>query len=178
MSKKTITEAIADLKVIDKRLQSQQGNVMTYLMRPEQLKDPMEKEGGSVEYIKRQRQSIGDLETQAIAIRRAIAAANDATQITVEGTTRTISEWLIWRREVAPKRQQFQRGLLQTIRNNRDQAIKKGSKVSTPDTAEQGDLVINIDEAALSSEVEMLDTILGVLDGQLSLKNATVTVEY
>jgi len=39
------------------------------------------------------------------------------------------------------------------------------------------DVVVNIDERALGSELESIEDILGQLDGQLSLKNATVFVE-
>jgi len=38
----------------------------------------------------------------------------------------------------------------------------------------QVDLVVNLDEAKLNSDKEKIKNILGQLDGQLSLKNATI----
>ena len=41
-----------------------------------------------------------------------------------------------------------------------------------------GDIIVNIVERALASSAEPLDAALEQLDGQLSLRNATVLVEY
>ncbi len=38
------------------------------------------------------------------------------------------------------------------------------------------DLLVNIDETALAREIEQFEDTFGQLDGQLSLKNATVTI--
>ena len=38
------------------------------------------------------------------------------------------------------------------------------------------DVVINLDEKALADELEGIETTLGTLDGQLSLKNATTVI--
>jgi len=39
------------------------------------------------------------------------------------------------------------------------------------------DIIVNVSEKGLADEAEALETTLATLDGQLSLKNATVTVE-
>src|SRR5277367_6394116 len=98
----TITEALAELKTIDKRIQKKREFVLGYLLRQEMFKDPLERDGGSVSAIKREMQSIRDLEERKIGIRRAIQQANERTNVTVGKQTRSIADWLVWKREVAP----------------------------------------------------------------------------
>lgn len=176
----TITEALADLKTLGKRIEKKREYIASYLARQDGLKDPLEKDGGSAEVIRRERQAIADLETRHVAIRTAIQAVNQTTAITIEGHVRTIAEWLTWRKEVAPGAQLFVNKLRQMTVQARAQAQQKGWGVVTVSggTAQQPtDVVINVDEGALAREAEQLETILGTLDGQLSLKNATVTIE-
>jgi hypothetical protein len=39
------------------------------------------------------------------------------------------------------------------------------------------DIVVNVDEQKLAEDSERMEEVLGTLDGLLSLKNATVTIE-
>ena len=39
------------------------------------------------------------------------------------------------------------------------------------------DVIVNVSEAELAEQAEWYEKVLGELDGQLSLKNATITVE-
>jgi hypothetical protein len=126
----TITEGLADLKTLRKRIDKKRESLGPYLARAEAIRDPLEKQGGSASHIKAEIQAVADLEAQYLDIRRRIAAANDATQITVSGVTKSIAQWLIWRREIAPSYQQL----------------------------------------------EHIEEVLGTLDGQLSLKNATTEI--
>lgn len=175
----TITEALAEIKLIDSKLDKKRSTIRTYLTRQDQLKDPLATEGGSVEFIRREQQAIGDLEGRKVALRRAIARANEQTDVTVGTATKTVADWLVWRRDVAPGQQAFLTQLWQTIEATRRDAqsrgytvVENGASVTRP-----GDIVVNIDVAALSREAENLVEVLGNLDGQLSLKNATVQVE-
>lgn len=174
----TITEALAELKTIGKRLEKKKEFVATYAMRQEKLKDPLEKDGGSVETLKREMQAIGDLHERVVSIRAAIANANAQNTITMDGTTRSIADWLVWRREVAPPVQQFLGKIITGIAGVRSDALRKGFQFRRADEiAEPNDVVVNLDEKALAEQAEALEKLLGDLDGQLSLKNATVTVE-
>ena len=174
----TITEALAELRVLAKRLEAKRGFVGQYLMRPELLKDPLEKDGGSITALAREIQAIGDLEEQVIRIRRAIQIANQATTVGVNGKTRPIADWLVWRRDVSPAARQFLQGLSGVIARTRQEAMKKGGHVTDPSAAGPGDVVVNLNEQALASQIEELEATLETLDGQLSLKNATTTVSY
>ena len=176
----TITEALAELKTIQKRIEKKREYAKVFIGRQEGLKDPLEKDGGSAEVIRRERQAIVDLETRHVAIRTAIQKANQTTPITVEGITKTIAEWLTWRKEIAGGTQAFISQMRQAVQHLRTQAQQKGWNlvaVTTDAERKPTDIVINVDEAALAKEAEQIEMILGTLDGQLSLKNATVTVE-
>lgn len=173
----TITEALAEMKTVVKRIEAKRKSVTQYLVRSEALKDPMEKDGGSQKYVEQEMQAIADLENRLVELRCAIDDANNATAIQIEDQTRTISEWLIWRREVAPKREKFLKDIQMNIHSIRE-GIRRGDFARKLDAEmKQQDIVVNFDEQALAKEVELLGSILGQLDGQLSLKNATITVD-
>lgn len=175
----TITEALAELKTNAKRIEKKRQFIMGNVGRFEMNKDPLERDGGSVEAIRREIQAVSDLHDRMISIRRAIQRVNDQTQITVEGETRSIADWLVWRREVAPELKTFQNALRAGISNIRTEAKKRDSRVveSTSDAKDAKDVIIHVSEAKLAEDIEHLETVLGTLDGQLSLKNATVTID-
>lgn len=179
MARLTITEALAEIKTIDKRIVKKRENIVPYLWRQEQLRDPHEKDGGSAAFIQQELQSVGDLEKRKISLRHAIQNANDATFIETGGMRFSISDWLTWRREVAPALQQFLGRMSQHIHQARSQAQSKGFAVvgagAVP--SQPTDLLVNINEQELAAQIEGLETILGTLDGLLSLKNATVFME-
>lgn len=174
----TITEALAELKTIEKRIAKKQEFVNQYLLRQEMFKDPLEKDGGSVTAIQREMQTVADLQERHVAIRRAISAVNARESVGVNGTTRTIADWLVWRREVAPKVTAFFQGLSSRISSTRADALKKGLGVVAGNAdAKPTDVVVNVSEQDLAKRLEDLEGVLGVLDGQLSLKNATLTID-
>lgn len=171
----TITEALAELKTLAKRIEKKREFVRSYLVRQEKLKDPL---GDSTKALKAERQAIGDLEERVVLLRRAIQKANEQTQVTVNGQTRSIAEWLIWRKEVAPEQQRFLMVLSGVIQNARNDAQRRGfAVVPSGNESKPEDMIINLDEKELGSQIEALEETLGSLDGQLSLKNATVLVE-
>lgn len=175
----TITEALAELKTIQKRIEKKREYVGAFLARQDGVKDPLEKDGGSAVVVARERQAISDLETRIVAIRTSIQKVNQATPITIEGITKTIAEWLTWRKEVAPGAQTFVGRLRGSIQSIRQKALQSGNAVVVPGqtAAQPADVVISVDESELAKLAEEYELILGTLDGQLSLKNATVMVE-
>lgn len=179
MEKLTITEALAELKTTDKRLVKKREFIQQYIARQDIVKDPLEKDGGSVTAIARERQSMNDLTERKIAIRRAIAAKNMEVLLSLGGKVRTITDWLVWRREVAPEAQSFLSSLRAKVVQVRDQTQRQGGQVvESGQGSTQKDVVVNISELELAEEIESLEEILGNLDGQLSLKNATTFVEF
>lgn len=173
----TITEALAEIKTISKRIQSKREYVRTYMVRLESLKDPFEKDGGSAKAIEQEMQAIKDLEQRIVDLRREINFVNDTTQIEIEGVSRTIAAWIIWRREVAPGRERFINDLRMKLENARGQLRVQPIYLTKGEQEKPQDMVINVDEAALAKEAEQIKNILGQLDGQLSLKNATTMIK-
>lgn len=174
-----ITEALAELKTIGKRMQKKQTFIASYLHRQEGLKDPLEKDGGSAVVLKNELQAIGDLNKRVVEIRTAIQRTNLTTTLTVEGVTKSIAEWLTWRKEVSNGEVAFVDSLRQNLLRARTQAQTRGVAVVNVGNQANAptDLIINLDEGELAKQAEKLETILGVLDGQLSLKNATIHVD-
>ncbi len=172
----TITEALAEIKTIDKRIRSKQEFIRNYIMRMDNVKDPLEKDGGSFKVLEEEMQAIGDLEKRIVELRRGIQSANEKTKVSLEGLEMSIADWLIWRREVLPGRRMFLNALRSTMSNNREAVRRNSWGVKEADKTSPPDIVVNIDEKALMSELEKLGKIEGDLDGQLSLKNATVMI--
>ena len=179
----TITEALAEIKTIGKRLEKKREFVQQYLAQPERIKDPFEKDGGSQAVLSQEMQSISDLEGRQIQLRVAISRINDQTQLAIDGTSRTINEWLVWRREVAPGQEAFMTKLMQLLGGLQKEAQQRGARMVGAGAAvavgdsQPTDIIVNIDERKLSENREKLQNVLGQLDGQLSLKNATLTLD-
>ena len=175
----TITEALAELKTIDKRLEKKQEQIGMHLLRQRTLVDPFDKEGGTVEMIKRERQAIADLQTRRVKIRTEITRANLKETITVGNQTKSIAEWLTWKRDVAPFITRQLGSIVNHINQYRKQLAAKGLTVvsSSVQSDNRDEVLVQIDEAALAKEIEDHETTLGGLDGQFSLKNATIVID-
>lgn len=180
----TITEALAEIKTINARLQKKRQSVIDYTARDVRIKDPLEKTGGSALFIERERQAIADLERRIIKIRTTIQKANAAHSLTVSNSTMTVLEWLTWRRDVAPGQKQFIATVVSSIVKLRNAAQTKGGRVVAANVAQVNiddpnappEVAIFIDEAGLLQQGEEIETVLGTLDGKLSLFNATTTI--
>lgn len=175
----TITESLAEIKTIAKRISSKRDFIKQYLIRMENVKDPLEKDGGSVKAISEAMQSIRDLEDRVVELRRRIQMANESTHVEIDGVDRSVADWLVWRRDVSPGRTNFLHNLRLALTSVRDQARRQGSSLFGPGTVAEksNDIIVHINETELAAESEKLENILGQLDGQLSLKNATVMVQ-
>jgi len=176
----TITEALQEIKTIGKRIEKKRANLAQYVARDARLKDPLEREGGSVEYVRRERQGLKDLEARIVAIRTAIQRSNLDVQVTIADSTRSVAEWLTWRREIAPASQQFLSQLAAGIKQIREKVQKSGAKTISAGTEQEaapGDVIVHLEEKALLDEQEKFETVLGELDGRLSLLNATTVIE-
>lgn len=179
MAEMTITEALQSLKTIDGRIGKKRELMTANLVRQEQFKDPLAKDGGSALVIGRERQAVQDLLERRLVLRRAIQVANENTSVTVGGVTRTIADWLVWKREVASVHRDLLAALWNGIQAVRADAARKSLQVvNTADLATKPtDIIVNLDESALAKERESLEEIYNTLDGLLSLKNATTMVK-
>ena len=91
MAQTTITESLAEIKTIGKRLIKKRHALGSYIARDVRVRDPLEKNGGSEKFVAEERQSIADLENRVIAIRTAIQQSNLNSTVTVGGSTRSVA---------------------------------------------------------------------------------------
>lgn len=177
MTKLTITEALAEIKTLAKRIDKKQEFVQSNIGRPAVVRDPFEKDGGAIARVAAERQSIADLSQRLVSIRVAIQAANQTTSVTILSKTQTIAEWLTWRKEVAPREQSALGSIRAKIKNTRAQAIKNAGAITATETQNIADVILHLDESALAKQIDDLENTLGTLDGALSLTNATTFIE-
>lgn len=171
----TVTEALAEIKTNVKKVQKKGDNLLQYVWRPESLKDPLERQNGSLALVREERQAIRDLLERNVQLRSAIAASNARVSLSINGVTRTIEKWLVWRREVAPVHQNLLHRLRLELTKAHNSTLK--TQVGQGSADKPAEVTINLDEAAFAREVEQLEDTLGQLDGQLSLKNATIQLQ-
>lgn len=185
----TITEALAEIKTIGKRLEKKRQAVIDNIGRDSRLKDPLADGNGmtSVKFVASERQAIDDLEKRIVAIRTSIQASNLTVRCKIGEREMPVQDWLNFRREISVGRQHFLAQMNQSIKNIRAQAQAKGGKVTFAGVAQQtnvttGDqqpveVLLNLNERELLTEQEQLEQTLGELDGKLSLLNATTVIE-
>lgn len=170
----TITEGLAEIRTIAKRIDKKLEFVREHLMRNSAMSDPLEKDGGSEKLVKEELQAIADLNQRVVDIRLAINRANESTRVKVGDQERTVAEWLVWRRDVAPRRGMMLSTLLRQLDHGR-KTVEKNALDTDPE--KRITFIPHVDEKKMRDEHEMHEQILGDLDGQLSLKNATVDLD-
>lgn len=178
-TKATITEALAELKLIEKKINKKQETILANTIQAQHVKDPFESEGGGQKFIASEMQSLKDLRTRFVKIRAAINKANGETVVTIGDISRTVSEWLIYKREVATNEGKFQQELYSKTKMMLDRAVSNPQAFTN--TENKPDIVrfnSNVNLADVLKENETTAEALDKLDGQLSLKNATVVIEY
>lgn len=187
----TITEALAEVKTINARIEKKREFILANLARQELQKDPLSGQGGTKAVIERELQAITDLHARLVKIRSAINEANQDNRIVLFPETRitpypdteqahehSIADWITWKREVAPQLRTLWDSIQNQINSVRAQATTKGFRVVERGIPEKdSDVVLNIDLQQVARQREQLEEILGKLDGLLSLKNATITIE-
>lgn len=178
-----ITEALAELRTLGKRIEAKQAFIRGHISRKENREDPLKTDGGSVEVIRRERQAVADLMQRIVKLRIAIQEANSGMTVTIGGSSKTIAEWIVWKREVAPLQSALIDDLIQGVRQARAEVARSGGLVQSPDNSKElkelrpTDVVINVSELALVKEMEEHSIVLSELDGKLSLINATTPVK-
>ena len=64
-----VTEALAEIATIAKRLTKKQESILAYTARDDRGRDPLEKQGGSEAHVAAERQSFRDLNERLVALR-------------------------------------------------------------------------------------------------------------
>lgn len=171
----TITEALAEIKLINKKLESKKAYALANLTRYKHMPDLL---GDSRAKLYSEMQSIADLETRIELIRTKIAEKNLQSKLSVMGQETTIYQWLTWKREIAPGQINFLKAATQHIKSQQDtMATRPQVWKDAEGKVQVFELIVNVDYSALNEKLEKLQETLDKLDGQLSLKNATLTIE-
>lgn len=173
--KMTITEALAEIKLEQNKIRKKMMFVLDHLVRPKDRIDPLEKEGGSPGVIEKEMQAIKDLQARVLKIRTAINAANTKTVLEVKDMSMTISEWLIWKRDILPYMEDLYATMSNKINKQRGQ-LGMPSRLQAAQQVTGEDLISHVNEVELMEKIEELGEIKDRLDGLLSLKNAQVEI--
>jgi hypothetical protein len=173
-----ITEGLAEIKTIGKRITSKRAAKANYLLRPATMIDPLSGQGGSIQFLEREEQAIRDLETRIIQIRGRIQETNLRTMLTIDGVENAVTDWLTWRKEIAQPRLTDLQLMATVINRARSEASRKGGTAAAVGTVEQKseNFAVNVNEVELHKEIEGIQATLSTLDGKLSLLNATTQI--
>jgi hypothetical protein len=178
MAQFTITEALAEIRTLEKRVGKKRQFILDNLVRQEQLRDPLLKGGGQEQVILQEMQSMGDLLDRQERLRLRINESNLTTMIDISGAVKSVAGWIIWKREIAPGCDEFMDSVSDRLRRLRDSGRREGIQlVKDAEQARPVDYIVNFDEQKLAQNSEKLEDILGKLDGAMSLKNATTFIE-
>lgn len=182
MEQMTITEALAEIKLIEKKASKKQETILANLTSMEHLPDVYKEVGGTKEMVKREYQGLNDLWKRLTVIREAIAKSNAETKLTVEGHTRSVNQWLAWKREVQDKQIEFIGSVISKTKQVLDREAAAPRIVKSNDPVNEPTLLVkitsNIDIPAMTKDQDIYVTLKEKLDGQLSLKNATTTLTF
>lgn len=172
----TITEALAEIKLIDNKITAKETFVLGNLYRAKHLPDPLADTKAKVEA---EVQATMDLRRRRVKIRKAIAEANIKTEITIKASTLTIFEWLTWRREVSEKEKTFLRSIHVNIKRGIDSVTTAPKFYKDAESQENKivELLPSLDYSVFANAEAEVQEMLDKLDGLLSLKNATVTID-
>jgi hypothetical protein len=180
MEKMTITEALAEVKLIGKKVEKKRETVLTNLTRVKIVPDPFkDEEGGANGALTREIQSVESHLARLCRIRGAIAKANLNTQLTLNESQKSVSEWLAWKREVAEGQLKFLADIPNKTKAALDSFTKNPSVYKDPEgKVALHEIVTNLDYPLYLKKYEQQQDLFEQLDGKLSLLNATTVVEF
>lgn len=178
MEKITITEALSEINLIKKKVDKKRQTILGLLVKAKNLPDPMQSQNGSKEFIKSEVQSMEDLNTRLIRLKGSIAKANIDNKIKVNGYEKNIHDWLIWKRDISKFEIGFTGEVYKTVKSHFDSLQKQPQVYKTEDgTTKLVEYESMVEQGDFLKKAEDLQEVFDKLDGQLSLKNATIVIE-
>lgn len=171
-----ITEALQEIKLCVKKIDTQREFVIRNFRIDENAKDPFEKKGSTqAKEVASAIQSINDLTKRIVALRSAINKKNMETTLVVEGVTHTVSEWLIWKREVMPILLNVHRTMASMFSQSKTEQ-EVSVRTRTGETMKIV-YIINYSEMDFIQSSNQLNSLIERLDAQLSIIDATTSVD-
>lgn len=173
----TITEALAEINLIKKKITDAEMSIRTILVRASHVPDVYQAHGGGAEMVKRTQQATKDLRTRLVTIRGEISRANIDNQLTINKKTMSIFDWLSWKREIYPGLELNLKAQIEDLRGyQKRQAERPEVWKDTEGKTQLVQYQYNVDLKLLEDEYSELVDTYGKLDGQLSLRNATIMI--
>lgn len=174
----TITEALAEINLIKKKIEDGETGVRSILVRASHVPDFYQEHGGAPLMIQRTQQSLKDLRKRLLDIRSGISKANIENKISIDGDERSIFDWLTWKREVYPSLEKSLKEQIQTLKKSAEEETNRPQVWKDEEgKTKLVSYVRNADLRTMEDEYSKIVEIFGRLDGQLSLKNATITIQ-
>lgn len=173
-----ITEAMAEIKLCIRKIETNLEFVQRNLIREDWRRDPFEKDGTTQEaQVKAALQSITDLQERIVELKFKINVSNMSQQLEVGGVSRTVAEWLIWRQNVLPLEQRALKMLATLMANMAiQQPMGKRTFAGAPTSEQPTNFIINVSDKWLHTRIQKLEEIEQRLDGQLSILNANTEI--
>lgn len=174
----TITEALAEIKLLNDKIAKKRSFVLDNLVRIKQLPDALASQGGTQTVITSEVQAINDLETRLIKVRTAIMLANLVNTAECSGHTKSLYAWLVWKREVSTSKRNFFEQIYSHTKRKIDD-LQKNPQVLQNETGVKAlvEPETSLPYMEYANKYSEVSEMLNKLDGVLSLKNATVLVE-
>jgi hypothetical protein len=169
-----LAEALTSIKTDKKKWETDKNFVMANVVRDDRLKDSLEAQGGTKTVLQRTLQSMEDHETQIVAKLYAIQGANREVKLTIGSKTKSVGEWIIWRREVAPMREKRFNELLSRIEQSKQMVNNPRYVAAAP--GQDLKVLVEIDEKKLLDTMKEHQDIMGAIDSKLSVLNATTGI--
>ena len=95
-----IIEALKEIKLIEKKIEENGKLVFKYSSQPDNIKLPFETEEQQKKEIRNLDQSTKDLIENMIILNKRISITNLKVQVEINGETRSIQEWILYRRKI------------------------------------------------------------------------------
>lgn len=178
-----ITEGLQEIKINKALISKKRNTIHTYATRLSTTPDPLEKEGGTAKFLNSELHAIKDLEHNIVKIRLAITRKNLETNLSVKDVTKSISEWIVWRRDISEMQESSAQILISRVQQARaaherdTKQLQKQVDMNPNVVIKESTILVLFDEQKLLKETEKTSEILGLLDGQLSVLNATTSIE-
>ena len=165
MDKMKLIEAMKELKLIVAKISRNREETIKYSSGLSNEKPVFETEKAQSEYVARLIQSTEDLVKRYLDLKSAIEYTNLKTKVTIHGETRSISEWLVYKRNLA--------GIRHHAYQAANDSVALGRKSKDAAALKDVQIVRYYDEAVMNAKLRNLIEILGSLDGTLEVINAT-----
>lgn len=166
----TIVEGLKRLRIIEKKIESNNADVVRYASGLSNRKPVFETEERQQEEVKSLTQSSIDLVTEYLKLKRRIDLTNLQVEIEIEGETRTIAEWLIVKRKIAD----IMIGIYRSLSDSTATTMKRDDRFDGQ--GKPAHIVRYYKEEEKMKRLRHWQDLKAAIDGRLEVVNATTNL--